>query len=590
MPKEQTIESILVADCGTVFTKLLLLERVEDSYRFVAQAEALTTMNPPWEDVSVGVVHAIEDIEEVTGRSLYQNGRLLTPRRGLEGVDAFVVVLSAPKPLRLILAGLVQEMSVESARRAAAGTYTSIEGIISRQGNVVSENHFHSPREHWARTVRDIAPDVVFLVGGVDGGATRPTLELADAIALGSSMLEPKRQPLLLYAGNTVLRQRIAKMLGKVVSVEVVDNVQPSADSEHLGPAQEALEYIYMDKRLKNTPGADTLALWSKTPLQSTAASFGRVIEYLWHREGNLNRGALGVDVGAASTTVAAVFDGRLYLSVLGQQGSAYGWRSLVEERGIERLIRWIPEEMEEDEVLTLLLNREIRPWTMPQEQRELWVEQAVVREMLRSALVIAQPTWDAGRAQRRLDMMPYMDPILISGGGIVHMPRPGQALLTVLDGLEPVGISTVFLDFNRAAPALGAVAGLKPLAATSALESGSLVPLGTVISPMGHTRPGDPVLRMHIAYDDGGELDVEAHYGDLEIWPLLPGQTATLTIRPNRRFDVGLGSPGKGGKVQAIGGRVGLVVDARGRPLELPSDPEERQRCLNGWIWDVGG
>jgi hypothetical protein len=252
--------------------------------------------------------------------------------------------------------------------------------------------------------------------------------------------------------------------------------------------------------------------------------------------------------------------------------------------------MRWIPDEMEEEEILTLLLNREIRPWTMPQEQRELWVEQAVVREMLQSALVIAHPTWDAGKARRRPDMMPYMDPILISGGGIVHMPRPGQALLTVLDGLEPVGISTVFLDFNRAAPALGAVAGLKPLAATSALESGSLVPLGTVISPMGRARPGDPVLRMHIAYDDGGELDVEAHYGELEIWPLLPGQTATLNIRPNRRFDVGLGSPGKGGTVQAIGGRVGLVVDARGRPLELPSDPDERRRRLNGWIWDVGG
>jgi hypothetical protein len=403
-------------------------------------------------------------------------------------------------------------------------------------------------------------------------------------------MIETKRQPLLLYAGNTALRQRIAKMLGKVIPVEVVDNVQPTADTEHLGPAQDTLEQIYIDKRFKNTPGADTLSRWSKLSLQPTAAAFGRVIEYLWHREGNLNRGALGVDVGAASTTVAAVFDGRLYLSVLGQQGSAYGGRALIEEQGIERLMRWIPDEMEEEEILTLLLNREIRPWTMPQEQRELWVEQAVVREMLQSALVIAHPTWDAGKARRRPDMMPYMDPILISGGGIVHMPRPGQALLTVLDGLEPVGISTVFLDFNRAAPALGAVAGLKPLAATSALESGSLVPLGTVISPMGRARPGDPVLRMHIAYDDGGELDVEAHYGELEIWPLLPGQTATLNIRPNRRFDVGLGSPGKGGTVQAIGGRVGLVVDARGRPLELPSDPDERRRRLNGWIWDVGG
>ncbi len=584
MPETRAIESILVADCGTVFTKLLLLERVEDSYRFIAHAEALTTMKPPWNDVSVGVVQALEEIENITGRKLYHNGRLLIPRRALEGVDAFVVVLSAPEPLHLILSGVIEEMSIESARRAAAGTYTSIEDVMLRDGSL------DAPQERWARMIRDLAPDVVFLVGGIDGGATHPVLELGDAIAVGVSMLEKSQRPLLLYAGNSTLRKRVAKSLGQIMPVEVVDNVQPTADTEHLGPAQETLERLYVEKRLKKTPGADTLALWSRLPLQPTAAAFGRVVEYLWYREGNPNRGALGVDVGAASTTVAAVFDGRLYLSVLGRQGSAYGGRALIEEQGIEHLTQWIPDPLDKDQILTLLINRELRPWTVPQDPLELIVEQAVGRAMLRSALVLARPTWDTGQAQQHWDMMPYMDPILISGGGIVHMPRPGLALLMVLDGLEPVGISTVFLDFNRAAPALGAVAGVKPLAAASALESGSLIPLGTVISPVGQARSGDIILRMHITYEDGGELDVEARYGELEIWPLLPGQRATLELKPARNFDVGLGAIGKGGKVQAIGGRVGLVVDARGRPLELPEDPEERRSRLNGWIWDVGG
>jgi len=584
MADERSIESILVADCGTVVTKLLLLERVEDSYRFVSQAEALTTINPPWNDVSVGVIHAIADIERVTGRTLYQNGHLVTPRHGQQGVDAFVVVLSAPEQLHLVLAGLVREMSLESARRAAAGTYTSVEAVLSREGSL------QSPQEVWARTVRDVAPDVVLLVGGIDGGANRPVLELADAIALGASMLSEERRPLLLYAGNNALRSRVAKMLGEIVSVEVVDNVQPTADTEHLGPAQETLERLYVERRLKKTPGVDTLTAWSRLSLQTTATALGRVVEYLWHREANPNYGALAVDVGAASTTVAAVFEGRTYLSVHGQRGVAYGPRTWAEERGIETLMRWLPEEMEEEEVLTLLLNRELRPWTVPLELRELWVEQAAVREMLRSALEVGRSTWDAGKAQRHPDMMPYMDPILISGGGVVHMPRPGQALLVVLDGLQPVGISTVFLDFDRAAPALGAVAEVKPLAAASALEAGTLVPLGTVISPVGKARDGDVILRMHIAYEDGGELDVEARYGELEIWPLLPGQRAILTIRPNRRFDVGLGGFGKGGKVQAIGGRVGLVVDARGRPLDLLDDPVERRQRLTRWIWDVGG
>ena len=85
---------------------------------------------------------------------------------------------------------------------------------------------------------------------------------------------------------------------------------------------------------------------------------------------------------------------------------------------------------------------------------------------------------------------MPRTDPILISGGGIVLSPRPGQTLLAALDGLQPVGISTLLLDSSRAAPAIGAVAGIKPLAAASALDSGAFVSLGTVISPVGPPGP----------------------------------------------------------------------------------------------------
>jgi hypothetical protein len=160
---------------------------------------------------------------------------------------------------------------------------------------------------------------------------------------------------------------------------------------------------------------------------------------------------------------------------------------------------------------------------------------------------------------------------------------------LAVLDGLQPVGISTVLLDVNHAAPALGAVAGIKPLAAASALESGTLVSLGTVISPVGRAGAGDEVLQMSITYENGGELDVEARYGEIEIWPLMPDKRATIEIKPTRRFDVGMGS-GRGVKVEVMGGLLGIVVDARGRPLQLPEDPDTRRRAVNRWIWDVGG
>jgi len=585
MAEEKTIESILVADCGAVATKLLLLERVEDRYRFVAQAETATTSNAPWKDISTGVVHALEEIETITGRTLFAQGRLITPRDGLVGVDAFVSILSAAEPLHLVLAGLVREMSLESARRVAYGTYTTIEDMLSREGSL------RSPEEAWARAIRDIAPDVVLLVGGVDGGASRPIMELADAIALGTSMLESDRRPRLLYAGNAQLRSRITKLMGDMTDVDVVDNVRPSVDVEYLKPAQDLLEQAFVERRLHPMRGADTLAAWSGFPLQPTATAFGRVVEYLWHREEHTDRGVLGIDLGAASTTVMACFDGLLYPTIRGGEGFVRNSLNEEDDQQIERLNRWIPTDIEPDHIRAFLQNRALHPHTVPQTLTDLWIEQAVAREMLREALNVAKSTWNMGKAASRDPyLMPYFDPILISGGSLVHMPRPGHALLTVLDGIQPVGISTILLDERRAASALGAIATIKPLAAASALEAGTLVSLGTVISPIARGRAGDTILAMEINYDDGSELSVEAHYGELEVWPLLPGQRATLELKPARNVDVGLGGPGKGGKIQALGGRVGLVVDGRGRPLQLPPEADQRHKVLRRWIWDVGG
>ncbi len=585
MPEETSIESILVADCGAVTTKVLLLERVEDQYRFIAQAETPTTLEAPWEDISAGVIEAIEEIEAIIGREFFLEGHLVTPREGLVGVDAFVAILSAADPLRLVLAGLVREMSLESAHRVAMGTYTTIETMLSREGSL------RSPEEAWAQSVRDIAPDAILLVGGVDGGASRPVMELADAIALGASMLESDQRPHLFYAGNSQLRSRITKLLGELTEVDVVDNVRPSADVEYLRPAQTLLEQEFIEQSLFRTPGTDTLAAWSNLALQPTAATFGQVVEFLWHRENNPDRGALGIDLGAASTTVMACFEGHLYPTVRGGEGFIHNSVDWVEMENVARIAYWMPEEIEIAKVQALLHNRTLQPLTVPQTLNDLWIEQAIAREMLQMALKVAKSTWKMGQAaSREPELMPKLDPILISGGGIVNMPRPGHALLTVLDGVQPVGISTILLDIRRAAPALGAIAAIKPLAAASALDAGTLVSLGTVISPVGRGRSGDVILAMTIHYDDGSELSVEAHEGELEVWPLLPGQRATLELKPSRQIDVGLGGPGKGGKIQALGGLVGLVVDGRGRPLELPEAVEERRRLLRRWVWDVGG
>lgn len=128
----QAVNSILVADCGSSFTRISLLERVETGYCFVAHAIAPTTVEPPWSDVSIGVRHGIEQIIKITGRSLQDdNGTLIIPEVGGQGIDLFVVTASVGQPLRVILAGLVSQVSLASLERAATGSYVQVVGCIA---------------------------------------------------------------------------------------------------------------------------------------------------------------------------------------------------------------------------------------------------------------------------------------------------------------------------------------------------------------------------------------------------------------------------------------------------------------------------
>jgi hypothetical protein len=37
-------------------------------------------------------------------------------------------------------------------------------------------------------------------------------------------------------------------------------------------------------------------------------------------------------------------------------------------------------------------------------------------------------------------------------------------------------------------------------------------------------------------------------------------------------------------------GGTLGVVIDARGRPLQLPSDAVRRREFFKKWLWTLGG
>ena len=586
MAQATHIESILALDIGSVNTQAVLIARVEGVFRFVARAQQPTTIEEPWSDAAIGARHAIEQLGQIAARPLLtEAGDVITPEQpNGSGVDVCVLTSSAAQPLRLVLAGLVGELSVDSLRRAAAGTYSWVEDVIALLGASRLND------EARARKIIALQPDAICVAGGADGGAEGPVLDLVETLALGATLTEPDARPAIIYAGNSALRSKLRALVGSDVPLIVVDgNVRPSLETENLGPLQAELEALHTTMKLARIPGLGTCASWSSVPVLSTARAFGQTVQYL-SMLGELKSGARGVDAGAATTTVAAAFNGQLNLTVRSDIGSAFGGARLLQEVGLGSVARWLPFELDDGELEAFVINKELRPLSIPPDSHELLIEQALAREAIRATLKVARPGW-ARPSGARADYLPPVEPIVGSGAVLARASRPGQAALMLLDALEPIGVTQLLLDVYGLMSALGAAAVSSPLSAVQTIENQGLFLLGTAVVPTGRMRAGEIALGVKMIYDSGGEIEVEVAAGTLEVLPLPAGQSATLELHPRRGMNIGRGA-GRGGKPYKIqGGAVGVIIDARGRPLAnaLPVDSEERLQRMQQWLWDVG-
>ena len=241
MKNPEEIGTILATDCGSTTTKAILVEKEEGRYRLKARGEAPTTVEAPFDDVTVGVRNAIQEIEETQGRRLLEDGReILKPRAGRDGTDIYVSTSSAGGGLQMMVAGVVRSMTAQSAERAALGA-----GAIVM--DTIATNDGRLPHEQIER-IRRLRPDMILLSGGVDGGTTFHVGALAEILAaanpkprLGADCSLP-----LVYAGNTEARETVRNGLGSLCSLTVVDNIRPTLEVEQLGPARAAIHDLFM--------------------------------------------------------------------------------------------------------------------------------------------------------------------------------------------------------------------------------------------------------------------------------------------------------------------------------------------------------
>lgn len=593
---DRPLNVIVATDCGSTTTKAILIEKVGDEYRQTYRGEAPTTVEAPFEDVTRGVLNAIAEIEELSGRKILEGDKIITPCRDEKtGVDIYISTSSAGGGLQMMVTGVVQNMTGESAQRAALGA-----GAIVI--DVLAANDGRLPHEKIER-IRSMRPDMILMSGGTDGGAVTHVVEMAEYVAAA----EPRprfgltyKLPLI-YAGNKEAQPQVKKILEKKSALVVTENIRPVLERENLAPARNKIHDLFLEHVMQQAPGYKKLIDMAGAPIMPTPAAVGLIMETIAKRE-HLN--LIGVDIGGATTDVFSVFDGIFNRTVSANLGMSYSLSNVLAEAGLANIMRWVPFTIDEQTLRNRIKNKMIRPTTIPQTLDELQIEQAIAREALRLALIhhkslatglkgvqqertISDVFEQQASGETLIDML-KLDLIVGSGGILSHAPRRVQSMLMMVDAYEPMGCTRLSVDSIFMMPHLGVLSTINEKAATDVFVRDCMIYLGTCVAPIGQGKDGEVCADYQITMPDGKTISEQLRFGELRLYSLESGKRATITVQPAKGVNMGAGA-GTAVTKDVHGGVVGLLLDGRGRPLRFPVEQQARVATLTKWFEAVG-
>ena len=268
--------SIACVDIGSTYTKAALVEL--PTGRLLATAQAPTTLD----DVVTGVLAATAGFPDVP----------------------VVACSSAGGGLRLAVVGYEELISAEAGHRAA----------LSAGARVV---HVAAGRLDDAalRRLKVVAPDVVLLVGGTDGGEASVLRHNAAALA-GADRSVP-----VVLAGNSAVRDDVAAVLRDAgLPVRAAANVIPdigrlAPESARAAIREVFLEHVIGGARLSADP---RLRTWVRTVTPDAVLEGVAALARL--RADAEVPGVVVLDVGGATTDVYCVPDPDAEQATLGRE------------------------------------------------------------------------------------------------------------------------------------------------------------------------------------------------------------------------------------------------------------------------------
>lgn len=582
------IRSLLLIDCGSVFTTAAVVGLVEGQSRLLARAQRPTTVVAPQTDVMLGALDSISALERVIGRSLLRDGQVITPEQpDGSGVDAVALVTSVAGPLRLYSTGPGRDTLAALLHRALAGLFVQLEQLPSLGAPPYDDEALQA-----IANAQAAAPHAMLIVGAThDAARSRAGLDSAaetvsrwlDALRtapMGSQNPDedrPSSPAPVVFSGAPDDAAHLQAVLRESAPVfQATQTLSPSS----LTPLNRSIGALYEGAVLRTVPGYERLRRMVTAPPMATITSLGGVARFLAQRYG---MNVALVDVGGSSTLVtAATAQGEFVPGIQPAMGVGPGAGRLLRSVGAPSVLRWLPFELDENGLREYVLSRMLRPHSIPASAQEIEIEYALARESIRMAL---------HAPGSRLMGVRSLDVTVATGGVFSHAPSPAHVALALLDALPLQGIASLALDTAGIISTLGMAGALAPELAAHTVEMDALtLPLGPVITTSGAAPDGEIAVFATLEMQDGRKLAVEARQDTLTRLPLAQGERALLGLQPHAAVDIGLG-PGRSAKAtESIeGGALGVIIDTRRRPLVTQQDSGARIAALRDWRAALG-
>lgn len=271
------MSAALLVDLGSTYTKLLAVDLERQT--ILGRAAAPSTVAT---DVTLGLLTALDRLHRQLGGEPVYRYRLACS--------------SAAGGLKMVVIGLVPDLTAEAARRAALGAGARVVGVFS---------HVLGQAE-WDR-MRQLEPDLVLLAGGTDGGERRTIV--ANAAGLAALRLGV---PVVVAGNKSAADEVLATLQQAGQDARLAHNVMPEIGRLEVEPAREAIRRVFVERitEAKGIKRAEALldgGVLMPTPTAVLAAA--RLLSAGVAGEPGLGD-LLVVDVGGATTDVHSVASG----------------------------------------------------------------------------------------------------------------------------------------------------------------------------------------------------------------------------------------------------------------------------------------